>query len=119
MPNFTNKEERNKWYREYREKNKEKFRDYNRKYNREYRKEHGYKNETNSKYRYWEKHLCRCRTMYAVKKGKLIKLDCEVCGSKKSQAHHEDYSKHLEVIWLCPLCHKNKHKAVENFLSKK
>lgn len=109
MHNFENKEERNKWYKEYRNKNREKLREYNRKYNKEYRKKNGYENEKKSRKKFWHKHLCRTRTQRAVRNGKLIKLDCEICGSKNSQAHHEDYSKHLEVIWLCPLCHKKKH----------
>lgn len=41
----------------------------------------------------------------AVKSGVLIKGPCEICGSKKVQAHHEDYSKPLDVIWLCSLHH--------------
>jgi ribosomal protein S27AE len=43
----------------------------------------------------------------ALKTGKLIKLDeCERCGSEGSlEAHHEDYSKPLDVEWLCTKCH--------------
>lgn len=43
--------------------------------------------------------------------GVLVRQPCEVCGSK-AQAHHNDYSKPLEVRWLCPLHHK--HIAVYN-----
>lgn len=38
---------------------------------------------------------------YAVRAGWLKRLPCEVCGSEKSEAHHDDYSKPLEVRWLC------------------
>jgi hypothetical protein len=37
----------------------------------------------------------------AIRDGKLVRKPCEVCGNEKSQAHHEDYSKPLEVVWLC------------------
>lgn len=46
----------------------------------------------------------------AKRSGKLIPKDCEHCGDKeKIQAHHEDYSKPLEVIWLCIPCHHRVH----------
>lgn len=46
----------------------------------------------------------------ARRSGKLIPKDCEHCGVKeKVQAHHEDYSKPLEVIWLCIPCHHRVH----------
>lgn len=35
----------------------------------------------------------------------LIKLPCIKCGKKKVEAHHEDYSKPLEVLWLCKKHH--------------
>lgn len=35
---------------------------------------------------------------------------CENCkGTDRLHAHHMDYDKPLEVIWLCPICHKEKH----------
>src|SRR3990167_1787536 len=42
----------------------------------------------------------------AVLAGRLIRLPCEVCGSKKSHGHHHDYSKPLVVRWLCALHNK-------------
>jgi hypothetical protein len=47
----------------------------------------------------------------AVANGTLIKSDrCQKCGSKlKVQKHHPDYSKPLEVIWLCYSCHLEEH----------
>lgn len=36
--------------------------------------------------------------------------DCEHCEEKKQlEAHHEDYSKPLEVLWLCVECHNKRH----------
>lgn len=42
----------------------------------------------------------------AVRDGRLVKQPCEVCGVAKVEAHHNDYSKPLEVRWLCNLHHK-------------
>ena len=57
------------------------------------------------------KHNTRKRTLRAIKSGKLIKpLNCEICGLEKPlEAHHTDYSKYLEVQWLCKTCHENTH----------
>jgi len=46
---------------------------------------------------------------YAVSSGKLKKLPCEFCGSERVHAHHRDYSKPLEVVWLCAKCHHRLH----------
>jgi hypothetical protein len=45
----------------------------------------------------------------AVKSGKIAKPErCESCGKiKKLTAHHPDYSRPLEVVWLCYECHGN------------
>jgi len=45
---------------------------------------------------------------FAVKKGLLTRLPCVYCGSPKSQAHHHDYRKPLEVTWVC-FEHHRKH----------
>jgi hypothetical protein len=51
------------------------------------------------------------RVRLAVEKGKLIPQPCESCGEKEGNidAHHPDYKKPLEVIWLCRSCHKLLH----------
>ena len=39
--------------------------------------------------------------------------ECSECGVKtQTHAHHEDYSKPLEVVYLCRSCHKAIHTAV-------
>ncbi len=43
----------------------------------------------------------RRKLAYAVRTGKLLKQPCEVCGSTKVQAHHDDYRKPLSVRWFC------------------
>lgn len=42
---------------------------------------------------------------YALKVGRIVRQPCEMCGSEDVHAHHEDYSKPLNVRWLCPLHH--------------
>ena len=45
---------------------------------------------------------------YAIRRGKMERLSCEVCGAK-AQAHHDDYSKPLDVRWLCFKHHREHH----------
>jgi hypothetical protein len=56
-----------------------------------------------------EKNKARSKLRYEVMMGRIKKLPCEVCGNEKSEGHHEDYSKPLEVSWLCSQHHRNKH----------
>jgi len=60
-----------------------------------------------------EKVTARLLVYAALKKGILYKAPCEVCGSKKVQGHHEDYSKPLKVRWLCPKHHKMEHRKYD------
>ena len=49
----------------------------------------------------------------AIRRGEIIRGPCAVCGSTKNiHGHHEDYSKPLEVIWLCASHHKEIHKKI-------
>ena len=50
---------------------------------------------------------------YAIRRGLLDRLPCIRCGDEKSLAHHEDYDKPLEVMWLCQPCHKQRHKELK------
>lgn len=46
----------------------------------------------------------------ALRDGKLERMPCEVCGTgDKVHAHHKDYAKPLEVVWLCARCHHRLH----------
>lgn len=49
----------------------------------------------------------------AIKVGKLIPAPCEWCGAEKVEAHHCDYNKPLDVMWLCKKCHVKWHKEHE------
>ena len=45
----------------------------------------------------------------ATKSGKLVRGVCAICGAEKVDAHHEDYDKQLEVVWLCRKHHMRLH----------
>lgn len=45
----------------------------------------------------------------AIRSGEISRLPCLVCGSTEAQAHHEDYSKPLDVEWLCEKHHAERH----------
>lgn len=49
----------------------------------------------------------------AVKAGKITKPKaCQDCGGRfPVQAHHTDYSKALDVYWLCQACHGRRHRS--------
>ena len=53
--------------------------------------------------------LARAKVQYALQRGLLVRLSCQICGQQKAQAHHEDYSRPLDVIWLCPQHHAQLH----------
>lgn len=52
----------------------------------------------------------------AVFSGLLSKpVVCEhCCIEKKLNAHHEDYSKPLQVLWLCVSCHFARHRFLKS-----
>jgi hypothetical protein len=54
--------------------------------------------------------LARNAVCAAVKCGTLKRKPCSVCGKKKAiEGHHEDYSRPLDVIWLCQKHHHELH----------
>jgi hypothetical protein len=46
----------------------------------------------------------------AMKDGKVTKLPCFICGDKNVEGHHPDYSRPLDVVWLCNKHHRECHK---------
>ena len=39
------------------------------------------------------------------------KIKCEACGQiKPLVAHHKDYSRPLDIVWLCKSCHMKEHR---------
>lgn len=60
------------------------------------------------KRRHRDKHRARKIVRQAVERGLLIRpTECEECGaaSDRIEAHHEDYTRRLDVVWLCSRCH--------------
>lgn len=55
------------------------------------------------------KRRARYAVSNAIRDGRLVRSPCEVCGHWKSEAHHDDYSKPLEVRWLCFKHHRELH----------
>ena len=65
-----------------------------------------------------KRHMLRYRRLYpekykahkiagnALRNGTLTKEPCEVCGVREVEKHHEDYSKPLDVRWLCRKHHR-------------
>lgn len=50
------------------------------------------------------------KVAYEISAGNLTPKPCENCGANNRQhAHHDDYSKPLDIRWLCPACHKQWH----------
>jgi hypothetical protein len=58
-----------------------------------------------------EKRLAHSRLWHAIYDGRVVrKTTCDDCGvTGKIVAHHEDYTKALDVDWLCSPCHGKRH----------
>ena len=44
-----------------------------------------------------------------VRTGKLTREPCVFCGKRDGLAHHEDYSKPLDIVWVCHTHHAQIH----------
>lgn len=60
----------------------------------------------------------------AVRRGEIKKPECcPQCGqfkpSRQIHAHHEDYSKPLEVVWMCAMCHVEHHGKASKYRSER
>lgn len=77
------------------------------------------KDEINKKQREFykkNKHKARARTILnkAIKSGDIIRpVVCEICKENNQNivGHHTDYSKPLDVVWVCKRCHSVIHNA--------
>lgn len=57
------------------------------------------------------KQRARVAVRNAVRDGRMTRpTDCAACGTLcRPDAHHTDYTKPLEVQWLCRICHTKAH----------
>lgn len=84
---------------------------------REYKKAHPPTDEFRAKRREYErlhaeKKYARNTLNNTIRAGKITRgTACEGCGSNHLiEGHHDDYSKPLEVRWLCRVCHRDAHR---------
>jgi hypothetical protein len=58
-----------------------------------------------------EKRAAHTAVGNAVRDGRLVKpSQCEECGDEaKLHGHHHDYSRKLDVLWVCVPCHSAQH----------
>lgn len=64
--------------------------------------------------KYPEKNKARIEYRKALYHGVITKKPCEQCGEANVEGHHEDYTKPLEVIWLCHKHHMERHRKYPN-----
>lgn len=60
-----------------------------------------------------DKIRARNLAMKAIRRGDIVRLPCEVCGDELSEAHHDDYSKPLQVRFLCKIHHMEHHRKYD------
>jgi len=59
--------------------------------------------------RHRAKHEARWILNHAIASGRIVSQPCSNCTTIPAQAHHADYSKPLDIIWLCRACHQHEH----------
>ncbi len=57
-----------------------------------------------------EKDRARKTLNNAISDGRAVRGSCVVCGKPNAHGHHTDYSKPMEVIWLCIQHHSDLHR---------
>lgn len=90
--------------------NRERAREYEKKRNKTLKRK---KQKAVYQLRRRNKHRGKCRAEQmvsnAIRDGRIIRRPCVKCGNPKSEAHHPDYRKPLDVIWLCMKHHREEH----------
>ena len=61
------------------------------------------------------KHVAHQMVSKALLSGAILRGSCEVCGTTEYvHAHHDDYSRPLDVKWLCAADHKARHRELDS-----
>jgi len=85
-------------------------------YEKAWRAKHpGYSNEAKKRWMLVNRERANAREVYryALRTGKIQRGPCLVCGVTEGvEGHHTDYTKPLEVIWLCRPHHLEEHKRI-------
>jgi len=63
-----------------------------------------------AKERYPERLKAKAVLHQAIRRFKVIRQPCWVCGNLNTHGHHPDYSAPLDVVWLCRVHHEQLHK---------
>ena len=121
MDKYKDKEKRIAYLKKWRSENRDKTRAHCKKWYDSKGLEHFKDNrERTSKYRAKLRRdnplVSKARDLYswAVKSGKLMRQPCELCNSTENvHGHHEDYTKPLEVRWLCRKHHGEAHRKYD------
>ena len=56
-----------------------------------------------------EKRSAKNKIAHLTRNGQLVRQPCSICGEPNAQAHHPNYDKPLEVVWLCQCHHFEVH----------
>lgn len=59
-----------------------------------------------------DKYKAHTATNNAIRDGRLKKAPCVVCGREDVHGHHDNYARPLDVIWLCPPHHFERHRNI-------
>ena len=119
---FSDVEYWSEYNKAYREKNKKKISERI----KEYTKQPEVRERINERFREYrqdpefaKREKARGMVNKRVQSKKIIRPNkCSVCKEdKRVEAHHEDYDKPLEVIWVCKECHENIHHLNEGRIS--
>jgi hypothetical protein len=95
-------------------------------YNKEYKKRDYVKEKDKNKFKKLRKKKDIRSMARAILQKNVARLSikkpskCSIClenfNENKIQGHHEDYTKPLDVIWCCRLCHEKLHKKVSKYI---
>ena len=121
-----NKEKQSAYYREWSKRNKEKIAAYKRSWGETNRDRlakrtqayyASHKEEVLAMKAKWisanpDKHAAHVAIRVALGNGDIMRpTACSMCGKPCTpHGHHPDYSKRLEVVWMCAICHKKEHR---------